>query len=131
MHRVDISLVNRRGPDVIFIFQSYEQVASAGGAVPHRVLVLPILAQFARQVVLRQLHPLTRGEKRPLALPHILRHELVAAHHNVVPILTARRAVVAIPKPLVRLAPVSELRPLAVKQPHLIDAAVKLIVVLA
>ena len=98
MHYLYVLRVERRSPYVVFVGEPGEQVSRARRAVPHVVFVLPVVAEFVGQVLLRELHPPLRREVRAFALAHVLRHEQVAALDDVVPVFALGRAVVTVPE---------------------------------
>ena len=108
VHRVDVGQVEGGRPHVVLVRKSHEQVSRAGAAVPHVMVVLPVLAEGGGEVVLRERHPLLRSEEGTLALAHVLRHEKVAAVDDVVPVFLPRRSLVAVPEDAVRLLSVGE-----------------------
>ena len=130
VHHVNVGLVERACPDVIFIGQSCEQVSGASTAVPHIIFVLPVFAKLVGYILLRQFHPLLRSEIRAFSLPDVLRHKQVAPLHNIIPVFLARRTLVSVPELLVCHLSVVELRTLHVKQSCAVHLAVKFVEVL-
>ena len=85
-HDVDVGLVEGGGPEVLFVGESGEEVAGAGAAVPDDVFVLPVLAEGAGEVVLRELDPAGGREEGALDFADVLRNEEVAAGDDVIPV---------------------------------------------
>ena len=129
VHGLHVGAVERGGVDVVLVGQTRQQVARAGAAVPHVVVLLPVFAQFGSNVLLREFHPARGGEERAFTLAHVLRHEQVAAAYDVVPILAARRTRIAVPKAVVRLLVVGELCARVVFKAEVVHAAVQQVMV--
>ncbi len=128
LHHVHISLVECGCPDSVFVCQSVQQVAGSGCTVPDIIFILPVFSQFIGKILLRQLHPFLRCEKRTFALSDVGWHEQISTFNDIIPIVTFGRAVVAVPKLCVRFLFVDEICGAGCKEPKVVLLPVKLII---
>ena len=63
VNHVDILLVEGGHPHVVLVREADFEVARAAAAVPHVVVVLPVLAKDGGEIVLRERNPLLRREE--------------------------------------------------------------------
>jgi hypothetical protein len=108
-HGINVGLVYRRGPNVIFIRKPRQKVPGSGGAIPNNVFFLPVLAQGFCDIFLRLFNPNLRRKKRPLYFPYVFGNKQIPPSYNVLLVFFGGRTLVFIPKPFISGAPVGKM----------------------